>query len=133
MRYHLDTNIVSTLEKRPDGPLLSRLLNAGFGNIGVSVVVAGELQFGAEKSRTVEQRDNLLNLVGEIEVVAMEAEVAATYGRIRADLERRGTPIGANDLWIAAHALTLNATLVTANIDEFSRVAGLRIENWLDG
>lgn len=131
MQYLLDTNIVSALEKYPDGPLLSHIMRVGFDNVAVSVIVAGELQFGIEKEQSALQRANLRTLLGEIASLPLEPAVAATYAQVRAKLERLGTPIGANDLWIAAHALSLDMTLVTANVDEFARVEGLRVENWL--
>ena len=131
MKYLLDTNIISALEKAPDGPLLSRLLRTGMDNAVTSIIVAGELQFGIMKSKTASLKKNLETLLGSITVLPLEEPVNLEYGRIRADLEKRGTPIGNNDLWIAAHALALGLTLVTDNVDEFSRVDGLRVENWL--
>ncbi len=131
MRYLLDTNIISALEKAPDGPLLSRITVAGIDNIVTSIIVAGEMRFGIMKAQTEEQRKGLETLIGTISVLPLEAPVEREYGRIRADLERLGTPIGGNDLWIAAHAFALDLTLVTDNVSEFSRVAGLRVENWL--
>jgi tRNA(fMet)-specific endonuclease VapC len=131
MRYLLDTNIISALEKAPQGPLLSRITAVGIDNVVTSLIVAGELRFGMEKSMSDLQRGNLETLVGMIAVLPLEPPVDREYGRIRADLERQGTPIGANDLWIAAHALALGLTLVTDNVSEFSRVKGLRVENWL--
>ena len=131
MKYLLDTNIISALEKAPDGPLLSRLLRTGMDNAVTSIIVAGELQFGIMKSKTASLKKNLETLLGSITVLPLEEPVNLEYGRIRADLEKRGTPIGNNDLWIAAHALALGLTLVTENVDEFSRVDGLRVENWL--
>ena len=92
----------------------------------------GELETGVEKSTHVERnRARLAAVVAGLEVVALDAAVSKTYARIRADLERRGQPIGANDLWIAAHALALGCTLVTNNTREFERVPGLRLENWV--
>ncbi len=70
-------------------------------------------------------------VLNSLAILQVDEDVAATYSRIRAALENLGTPIGANDLWIAAHALSLDMTLVTANLDEFARVDGLRVENWL--
>ena len=96
----------------------------------MSVVTYGELCLYVEKSGSSVQADRLSALVASIPVVAMTAEVGSVYGRIRADLERRGLVIGGNDLWIAAHALSLGLTLVTANVREFARVAGLAVEDW---
>lgn len=131
MKYLLDTNIISALEKAPDGALLSRLLQVGMDNVLTSVIVAGELHYGIMKSKTASLKKNLETLLGTIIVLPLEEPVHLEYGRIRADLEKQGTPIGNNDLWIAAHAIALDLTLVTDNVDEFSRVDGLRLENWL--
>jgi len=73
--------------------------------------------------------DELLQLV---EVIALQSEIDREYGRIRAALDRVGKPIGGNDLFIAAHAIVIDAVLVTGSVDEFKRVPGLKIENWLD-
>jgi tRNA(fMet)-specific endonuclease VapC len=131
MKYLLDTNIVSALEKAPTGPLLAHISKVGLDNVVTSIIVSGELQFGVAKAVTAKQRDNLTTLLGSITVLPLEAPAATSYGTIRADLERKGTPIGQNDLWIAAHALALDLTLVTDNVSEFGRVEGLRVENWL--
>ena len=72
-----------------------------------------------------------MQVLSSLAILQVDEDVAATYGRIRAALQNLGTPIGSNDLWIAAHALSLDMTLVTANVDEFARVEGLRVENWL--
>lgn len=123
---------MSALEKAPDGPLIVKLAAVGLDNVATSVVVAGELEYGNAKAITAHLRENLRTLIGTISVLPLDPEVAQKYGRVRARLERLGTPIGANDLWIAAHALALDMTVVTANTDEFSRVEGLRVENWLE-
>lgn len=74
-----------------------------------------------------------MQVLHSLVILQVDEDVAATYGRIRIALENLGTPIGSNDLWIAAHALSLDMTLVTANVDEFARVEGLCVENWLAG
>lgn len=97
----------------------------------LSPIVVGELGFGAKKSVHKERnRAHLLDLVGRLTLVVMDGEVAHHYGRLRAFLERQGTPIGSNDTWIAAHALAVGAVLVTDNMAEFTRVPGLTVENW---
>ena len=94
----------------------------------------GELQFGAEKSVYLERNQRrLAELTQRLPLISVDAATALHYGRIRAELERKGMPIGANDLWIAAQALSADATLVTDNEREFHRVQGLRVENWLAG
>lgn len=94
----------------------------------------GELELGVEKSAWVDHnRFRLDHLINGFPVISVDAECSRRYARVRADLERKGTPIGANDLWIAAQALALDAVLVTRNIGEFSRIEDLTVENWLDG
>lgn len=131
MKYLLDTNIVSALEKAPDGPLIAKIMTVGLDNIVTSIIVAGELQFGIAKAQTTDQKQNLTTLIGSIVVLPLDEPVDAVYGKVRVQLEGSGTPIGQNDLWIAAHALALDLTLVTDNTREFERVEGLRVENWL--
>lgn len=131
MRFLLDTNIVSDLVRSPSGKIAERISKVGEQQVCTSVIVAAELRYGAAKKRSLRLTSQLEAVLGAIEVVALEEPVDAAYGMIRADLERNGRPIGANDLLIAAHALTLNLTLVTDNEREFSRIDNLRIENWL--
>ena len=132
MRRHLlDTNTVSDMVKNPGGRVEARIRSAG-GNSAVytSVIVAAELRFGAAKksSRLVTQLELIL---GRMMVAPFEPPADRLYGDLRAELERAGTPIGANDLWIAAQALHDGSVLVTDNTREFGRVPGLAIENWL--
>ncbi len=129
--YLLDANIVSALMRSPYGWLSERVARAGEANVVTSIIVAAELRFGALKkgsSRLVrEVREVLLRL----DAKPFEASADEHYSRLRTALERAGAPIGANDMLVAAHALALDATLVTDNEREFSRVEGLRLENWL--
>ena len=98
----------------------------------LSPIVLGELQFGVEKSSYPERnRAKLQKLIDGFAVVPLDTASSRTYGQIRNELERVGQPIGANDLWIAAQAMALGATMVTDNTREFERVAGLHVENWL--
>lgn len=98
----------------------------------LSTIVLGELEFGAEKSAYGERtRARLSAFVDRLPLVGIDRATALSYARLRAALERQGTPIGANDLWIAAQALALGAIVVTDNEREFRRVPGLRVENWL--
>lgn len=129
--YLLDTNIlIAALKGRPE--VQQRLEALPLGNMRLSVIVLGELEFGAEKSAHGERnRDRLAALAQRLPLVGLDAEATRQYGRVRALLERQGTPIGANDTWIAAQALAIKATLVTDNEREFSRVPGLPLENWL--
>ena len=97
----------------------------------MSTITWGELQFGAEKSDRREQSLETLRPLGEIiPVVGMPPAAGEVYGRLRAGLERAGKPIGNNDLWIAAHAVSLGLVLVTNNARQFRRIAGLAVENW---
>jgi tRNA(fMet)-specific endonuclease VapC len=96
-----------------------------------SVVVAAELRFGALRKASRRLNEELDGLFSQLEVKPLEPEVAHLYGRLRTDLEVSGRPISANDIFIAAHALALDATLVTDNEREFARVRDLRVENWL--
>lgn len=132
MRYLLDTSIViAAMKGRPE--VVERLENTPLEGVILSPVVLGELKFGAEKSRQVERnRSRLTELAERLPLVALDAATSHSYGEVRAHLERLGRPIGANDLWIAAQALALSATLVTDNVGEFARVPGLKIENWLE-
>jgi tRNA(fMet)-specific endonuclease VapC len=96
-----------------------------------SIVVAAELRYGAAKKGSARLTAQLEAVLQALPVLAFEAPADATYGRLRAELEKAGQPIGGNDLLIAAHAMTLGQTLVTDNEREFARVTGLRCENWL--
>lgn len=129
--YLLDTNIVSQLIREPQGLVAERIAEVGEDRVVTSIVVAAELRFGAERrgsARLTAQMDAILRL---LPVLALDDGVDVRYGQLRAQLERAGTPIGGNDMLIAAHALALDATVVTDNVREFERVAGLQVANWL--
>ena len=131
--YPLDTNIlIAALKGHP--AVRARLESTPLDSLRLSTVVLGELEFGAEKSAYAERnRNRLAELTRRLPLLGLDAETAACYGRIRSHLERLGTPIGANDLWIAAQAQRHGATVVTDNLREFERVPGLGVENWLVG
>ncbi|HMW23564.1 MAG TPA: type II toxin-antitoxin system VapC family toxin [Burkholderiaceae bacterium] len=131
--YLLDTNIlIAALKGHP--AVRARLESTPLDSLRLSTVVLGELEFGAEKSAYAERnRNRLAELTRRLPLLGLDAETAACYGRIRSHLERLGTPIGANDLWIAAQAQRHGATVVTDNLREFERVPGLGVENWLVG
>lgn len=131
--YLLDTNIlIAALKGHP--AVRARLESTPLDSLRLSTVVLGELEFGAEKSAYAERnRNRLAELTRRLALLGLDAETAACYGRIRSHLERLGTPIGANDLWIAAQAQRHGATVVTDNLREFERVPGLGVENWLVG
>ena len=130
LAYMFDTNIVSALvhDRGAARVLLARRNPA---RAAVSTIVVGEILFGVAKRRSAALGAQVMQVLSSLAILQVDEDVAATYGRIRAALQNLGTPIGSNDLWIAAHALSLDMTLVTANVDEFARVEGLRVENWL--
>jgi tRNA(fMet)-specific endonuclease VapC len=131
MRFLLDTNIVSDLVRHPRGKIADRISEMGEDDVCTSIVVAAELRYGAAKRNSSRLTSQLEAVLGALEVLALEEPADAMYGLIRANLERAGQPIGANDLLIAAHALALDLTVVTNNEREFSRIEDLRVENWL--
>ena len=128
--YLLDTNVLSDLVRRPQGIITRRISLEGEDNVCTSIIVASELRFGARK-RGSEQLTRQLELVlSAIQVMPFEAPADRLYGKLRVDLEKRGAPIGPNDMFIAAQALALDCTLVTRNVREFSRVPGLKVDDW---
>lgn len=131
MRYLLDTDILSDLIRNPQGSVAKRIAEAGEENVCTSIIVAAELRYGAAKKGSPRLSAQVEAVLGAFEVVPLEAPVDETYGILRAELERRGTLIGPNDLLIAAQALCLGYTLVTDSEGEFRRVEGLGVENWL--
>lgn len=131
LRYLLDTNIISALVRNPQGPVTARVAEVGEGALCTSIIVAAELRFGAVKKGSARLSAQLEIILGALPILSLEAPVDATYAQIRASLEAGGQPIGANDLLIAAHAVTLGLALVTDNEREFGKVPGLVWENWL--
>lgn len=130
-RYMLDTNIISDLIRNPQGKAAKRIAKVGEDNICTSIIVAAELRYGCAKSGSERLFRVVEDLLGEIDVLPLEIPADSEYGGIRAELEAAGKPIGGNDLLIAAHAYATGAIIVTANADEFRRVRGLKVENWL--
>ncbi|HZG68069.1 MAG TPA: type II toxin-antitoxin system VapC family toxin [Herpetosiphonaceae bacterium] len=129
----LDTNICIYLIKRQPPEVLQRFTAYTPGDLGVSTVTAAELWYGAAKSgRPAQNRQALDQFLLPLVIAPFDDSAARAYGRLRADLERQGTPIGALDTLIAAHALSLGVPLVTNNVKEFARVAGLPVENWAE-
>jgi len=129
--YLLDTNMLSDLVRHPRGTVASRIAAAGEDRVCTSIVVAAELRYGAAKSGSGKLSDRVELLLSAMEVLPLESPADREYAALRHHLARQGTPIGPNDLLIAAHALTQGLTLITANTGEFSRVPALAIENWL--
>ena len=134
MKYLLDTNIVSYLLRGQFANLQQRILNTAHDQICISVITAGELAYGFARAnpsrRLVSMQIKLHALLQAVLTRPLPAGVAEQYGKIRSTLERSGTPIGGNDLWLAAHALEEDLVLVTNNTREFERVDGLKLENW---
>lgn len=129
----LDTDICIYIIKRKPGSVVNRLEKLKPGELAMSAITFAELVNGAKKSKYVEANMERLNDLGElIDVRPFDKQAALFYGSVRSSLEKRGEVIGGNDLLIAAHALSLNWTLVTNNEKEFRRVEGLRVENWVD-
>ena len=131
--YMLDTDISSCIMKRSDDAVLRRLQKVAVSDVCVSAITRAEMMYGVEVSpRRQKDQAALDEFLRYVEVLDYPATAALDYARIRADLKTRGTMIGGNDLLIAAHARSIGLTLVTNNTKEFSRVHGLKIENWTD-
>ena len=132
MKYMLDTNIlVYAKNKRPES-VLKRLTSLEPEDVCISSVTLAEMEYGVFKSLMPEQNQLALMLfLSGIQIEPFDSKAAFEYGKIRAALTKKGTPIGANDLLIAAHARSLDLILVTNNTREFERVEGLRLENWV--
>ncbi len=130
--YLLDTNICIYIAKKRPLEVYQKLSELSIGDVGMSLITFGELRFGAEKSQHQKiALEKLEQLMRYIPVVIPTQETAKHYAIIRSCLEKIGQPIGNNDLWIAAHALSLNTILVTNNTKEFIKVPDLLLENWV--
>jgi tRNA(fMet)-specific endonuclease VapC len=130
VKYLLDTNICIYLINERPKRVRERFRRLAANEVGVSSVSVAELAFGVSKSGSIRNRAALQAFLVPLEVASFDLAAALIYGDVRADLERRGQPIGPLDLQIAAHALSLNAILVTNNEREFRKIAGLTMENW---
>ncbi|UYM18808.1 type II toxin-antitoxin system VapC family toxin [Endozoicomonas euniceicola] len=132
LKFMLDTDI-SIFVLRHRSPELLGVFNAYDGQIAISSITLSELLHGVEKSSDPKQNRNTVeSFVSRLEVLDYTSKASAHYGDIRANLERRGQIIGVNDIHIAAHARSEGLIAVTNNVREFSRVDGLRVENWLE-
>jgi tRNA(fMet)-specific endonuclease VapC len=132
MKVMLDTNICIYIIKQKPEAVLARFRAFQVGDIGISTITLAELQYGAMKSaRPKQNRESLKEFVAPLDVASFDNAASEAYGEIRVALEKSGRPIGAMDLLIAAHALSLDARLVTNNEREFKRVRSLRVENWI--
>jgi tRNA(fMet)-specific endonuclease VapC len=131
MAYLLDTNACSDYFTGRFPKVVARIQACSPEDLRLSVVVVAELRYGADHgARRRANHARIDALVEEIEVLDFDLRAAAAYGRVRAQLEAGGTPIGPNDMLIAAHALSRGLTVVTDNVAEFGRVKGLRVQNW---
>ena len=125
----LDTNICIYIINAKPPAVLERFQQYRLGDVGLCSVVAAELAFGVAKSGSARNRQALEMFLAPIEILPFDASAIWAYGDLRADLERRGTPIGSLDTMIAAHALSQRAVLVTNNTREFAKVPGLLLDN----
>ncbi len=131
MKYMLDTNICIYAIRRKPEKVLKKLMDTDPEDVCISSVTYAELSYGVEKSDAVERNRVALSLLlSNIEIKSFDVFAADEYGKIRADLEKKGIPIGSLDLMIAGHARSLGLTIVTNNEREFSRVNGLKVANW---
>ncbi|GBU15656.1 ribonuclease VapC [Polaromonas sp.] len=127
----LDSNICIYIINAKPPAVLARFQHYRMGEIGLCSVVAAELAFGVAKSGSPRNRQALEMFLAPLTILPFDAAAVWVYGDLRADLERRGTPIGPLDTMIAAHALSQQALLVTNNTREFSKVLGLQLDNWV--
>ena len=130
-QYLLDTNILSHLVRQPQGPVADHIAEVGEDNVLTSVIVACELRYGAAKRASRRLTRQVEAVLGAMTIRPLESDVERIYASIRVALEKKGTPIGAHDMLIAAHARALDAVCVTDNLSKFKRVPALRVENWL--
>jgi tRNA(fMet)-specific endonuclease VapC len=130
-RFLLDTNIVSDLVRNPRGRVAHHIARVGEQHGCTSVVVAAELRYGALRKGSARLSARVEAILDALDVLPFEMPADAVYATLRLRLEQSGQPIGANDLFIAAHAMALRYTLVTDNEGEFSRIEEIAIENWL--
>jgi tRNA(fMet)-specific endonuclease VapC len=132
MNVMLDTNICIYLIKRHPQSVLQRFSSFQVGEIGISTITLAVLEYGAARSaQPKKNREALAEFISALEVAVFDQPATESYGKIRATLEKKGHPIGAMDVLIAAHALSLGVRLVTNNEREFKRVPGLQVENWI--
>jgi tRNA(fMet)-specific endonuclease VapC len=130
-RFLLDTNILSDLVRNPGGRIAGRIAVVGDDAVCTSIIVAAELRFGAVKKGSERLTIQLERILSAIDIQPFDAPAAAAYAQLRAQLEMAGSPIGGNDMLIAAQALAADCTIVTDNEREFTRISGLKVQNWL--
>ena len=131
-QFMLDTNIISELIRSPEGAVQQAVTRIGTPAISISSIVASELRFGYVKRGSDRLAKLVEDMISRVQVKSYDAAASIHYAQIRQSLQAAGKPIGPNDLFIAAHARSLDLTLVTDNIREFSRVDGLKLESWIE-
>lgn len=129
--YLLDTNTLSHLVRQPQGPVAEHIADVGETNVVTSVIVACDLRYGAAKRGSRRLTRQVEAILGAMTIRPLESETDRVYASIRVALEKRGTPISAHDMLIAAHARAIDAICVTDNVTEFRRVPALKVEDWL--
>ena len=129
--YLLDTNILSHLVRQPQGPVADHIADVGEAYVLTSVIVACELRYGAARRGSKKLTRQVEAVLSAMTIKPLESDVERVYASIRVALERKGMPIGARDMLIAAHARAIDAVCVTDNVAEFRRVPALKIENWV--
>ena len=133
MKYMLDTNIIAYAKNKRPAKVFDRLCKLPHGALCISSITFAELEYGVcNSSRPLQNELALMTFLSGIEIVSFDSNAAREYGAIRFDLKKRCEPIGANDLLIAAHAKSMDVTLVTNNTKEFKKVKGLKLENWAE-
>jgi tRNA(fMet)-specific endonuclease VapC len=131
VKFLLDTNICIYIIKQKPAKVLEVFQKLHPSDVGISSITLAELEYGIAKSQQSEKNRMALNqFLITLEIVKFDEKASNIYGGIRAELERKGLVIGAMDMLIAAHAMSLDLILVTNNVKEFSRIPNLRLENW---
>jgi tRNA(fMet)-specific endonuclease VapC len=131
MRYLLDTNVVSDLIRNPQGRIAQHIREVGEAQVCTSIIVAAELRYGSTKKGSPRLTAQLESVLCALDVLPLDTPADTAYASLRTRLEQAGTPIGGNDLLIAAQVVALGYTIVTDNEGEFARIDGLPRENWL--
>jgi len=132
MKYMLDTNIVIYVIKHKPESVLQKFQSLEPSDFWISSITLAEIEYGISKSSRPDRNRFAFDMfISGIDILSFDDAAASEYGPIRAGLERKGTPIGPNDMLIAAHAKSLGFTIVTNNVREFERVEGLKVENWV--
>ena len=129
--YLLDTNVIGEIARNPRGDAAARVAELSPETFGINPIVACEIEYGLNRRGPSRFRRQIDAILDAIVIIELPANIAVHYGRIRLELEQQGTPIGPNDLLIAAHGTAADLTVVTANEREFRRVRNLRVENWV--